>query len=208
MRYGGDPNATMDAPDITMVSLRTFLRLPTIQRSAVILKDVLGYSLDEITQLTESSLPAIKSALHRGRARLHELSRKVDESHLPALDVHELLLWSSYARQFNDRNFDAVRDMLADEVRLDLVNREQAKGRASVTNYFGNYSVLGGWRFALGMVDGRAALLAFDPDDALGKPMYFVLLEWAQDRVVGIRDFRYARYAIECADIYVFDRQV
>src|SRR6266851_2826233 len=50
-----------------VASLRTFMRLPVAQRSSVILMDVLGYSLDEIGRVMDSSIPAIKAALHRGR---------------------------------------------------------------------------------------------------------------------------------------------
>jgi RNA polymerase sigma-70 factor (ECF subfamily) len=31
--------------------------------------------------------------------------------------------------------------------------------------------------------------------------MYFVVLRWAGDRISEIRDFRYARYAIEGAEL-------
>jgi RNA polymerase sigma-70 factor (ECF subfamily) len=62
---------------------------------------------------------------------------------------------------------------------------------------------LGGWRLVPGMVDRRPALLAFDPDDMLGTPIYFVILEWTEGRVISIRDFRYARYAMEGAEILV-----
>src|SRR5690242_18453744 len=70
-------------------------------------------------------------------------------------------------------------------------------------NYFSNYGRLGGWRLVPGMVDRKPALLAFDPDDMLGTPIYFVVLGWDGDRVVSIRDFRYARYAMEGAEILV-----
>jgi RNA polymerase sigma-70 factor, ECF subfamily len=33
--------------------------------------------------------------------------------------------------------------------------------------------------------------------------MYFVLLEWAGDRLVNIRDFRFVRYAIKGAELRV-----
>jgi RNA polymerase sigma-70 factor (ECF subfamily) len=200
-----DRTARVDSRDTALVSLRTFMRLPVLQRSAVILKDVLGYSLDEVANFTGSSVPAVKSALQRGRARLQELALEPDDAPLPALDEHERHLLTAYANHFNARDFDAVRNMLADEVRLNLVNRVRADGKTEVSNYFGNYSRLGGWRLALGMVDRKPALLAVDPDDTLGTPMYFVMLEWARDRVVSIRDFRYARYALEGAEVIVLD---
>jgi RNA polymerase sigma-70 factor (ECF subfamily) len=148
----------------------------------------------------------VKSALQRGRASLAELAREPDDAPLPALDEHERSLLASYAARFNARDFDAVRDMLADEARLDLVNRMQASGKSNVSNYFGNYSRLGGWRLGVGMVDRKPALLAFDPDDVLGAPLYFVTIEWAGDRVASIRDFRYARYALEAAEIVIIER--
>ena len=50
-----------------------FVELAPAQRSAVILKDVLGHSLEEIAALLELSVPAVKAALHRGRSRLREM---------------------------------------------------------------------------------------------------------------------------------------
>ena len=52
------------------------MRLPVVQRSSVILMDVLGYSLEEVGAVMDASIPAIKAALHRGRARLRELARR------------------------------------------------------------------------------------------------------------------------------------
>jgi RNA polymerase sigma-70 factor (ECF subfamily) len=201
-----DPSARADAFDTALVSLRTFMRLPSLQRSTVIFKDVLGYSLDEVSTFTGSSVPAVKSALQRGRARLQELAHEPDDSPAPGLDARERELLVTYAARFNARDFDAVRDMLADEVRLNLVNRRQSDGKEAVSNYFGNYARLGGWLLGLGQVDRKPALLAFDPDDPGGAPLYFIVLEWLGDRVGAIRDFRYARYALEGAEIVVLHR--
>ena len=201
-----DPAASLDTSDTALVSLRTFMRLPALQRSTVIFKDVLGYSLDEVAEFTGSSIAAVKSALQRGRLNLRELAKEPDDAPLPKLDEHEQRLLAAYAENFNARNFEAVRAMLADELRFDLVNRVQSTGKSSAVSYFGNYGRLGGWHLVPGMVDRRPALLAFDPDDMLGTPIYFVVLEWAGDRVVSIRDFRYARYALEGAEVLVLNR--
>lgn len=89
--------------------------------------------------------------------------------------------------------------MLADEVRLDLVARHQLSGRTEVSKYFGNYQKLQDWLLLPGLVEGRAAALVCDPADPSRRPVYFVLLDWSCDGLIGIRDFRYARYAIEGA---------
>jgi hypothetical protein len=47
---------------------------------------------------------------------------------------------------------------------------------------------------------GQAGVLVRDPRNGSPVPAYFVLLEWDGDRLLSIRDFRYARYAIEGAD--------
>jgi RNA polymerase sigma-70 factor, ECF subfamily len=40
-----------------------------------------------------------------------------------------------------------------------------------------------------------------NPDDALGRLLYFVLLTWADGGLADIRDFRMARYVIEGAEL-------
>jgi RNA polymerase sigma-70 factor (ECF subfamily) len=198
-----DPAAPVDDRQIAAASLRTFMRLPVAQRSSVILMDVLGHSLDEIGAVMDLTIPAVKAALHRGRARLREIAREPDDTPVPALAEGELSRLAAYVDRFNSRDFDAVRNMLADDVRLDLVGKLRMSGRSEVGNYFGNYSRIADWNLVPGLVDGRPAALVFDPGDKSGRPAYFVLLEWGGDGLVNIRDFRFARYAIEGAELLV-----
>jgi RNA polymerase sigma-70 factor (ECF subfamily) len=196
-----DPAMVVQDREIAATSLRTFMRLPPAQRSSVILMDVLGYSLEDIGAVTDATIPAIKAALHRGRTRLRELALEPEDAPIPALPQHERALLAAYVDRFNARDVDAVRAMLADEVRLDLVARHKLAGRSQVSKYFGNYANIQDWHLVPGLVDGRAAALVCDPGDPIGQPRYFVLLNWTADGVIGIRDFRYARYAIEGAEI-------
>lgn len=183
------------------MALSVFLRLAPRQRSCVILKDVLGYSLAEISELLDATVPEIKAALHRGRTRLRELAPDDDVSP-PALDERQGELLARYVDRFNARDFDAVRTMLADEVRLDLVGRAKLDGADDVNNrYFYNYNLVDDWRLALGLVEARLAVLAYDPADASPQPAYFVLLTWKDSRVSFIRDYRYARYVVQDAVI-------
>ena len=82
----------------------------------------------------------------------------------------------AYVDRFNARDFDAIRDMLAEEVRLDLVARTRLNGRAEVATYFHNYAGKQDWRLSLGLVEARPAVLVSDPADPEGTPIYFVLL--------------------------------
>jgi RNA polymerase sigma-70 factor (ECF subfamily) len=188
---------------VAAASLRTFMRLPVAQRSCVILMDVLGYSLEEISRVTGTSVPAVKASLNRGRLRLRELANEPEDLPIPALAKPERLLLARYVDRFNARDFDAVRDMLADEVRLELVNRTRMYGKREVGRYFHNYSDVDDWHFVPGLVDRRPALLVRDPYDPSAPPAYFVLLEWTGDRLTNIRDFRHALYAIEGAEVVI-----
>ena len=201
-----DPETMVDLddqqpdPELLSTSLRTFMRLPTVQRSSVILMDVLGYSLNEIGAIMEASVPAVKSALHRGRTRLHELAKEPEDMPPPVLSATERTLLAGYIDRFNARDYDAVRAMLAEEVRLDLINRRQLVGKADVQNYFSNYAKATPRRLALGFVDGHPAILVYE-DVAPNDVSYFVLLDWRGASVFRIRDFLYAPYALEGAVI-------
>ena len=200
-----DPANPVADREIAAASLHTFMRLPPAQRSSVILMDVLGYSLQEISGMLDSSIASVKAALHRGRVRLRELAGEPDDRPLPVLTEPQRSLFRAYVDRFNARDFDAIRDMLADEVRLDVVARTRLNGRTAAGTYFHNYSHASDWRFVLGFVEGRLAALVCDPDDRSAKPLYFVLLGWADGQLLTIQDFRHARYAAEDAEMVVLD---
>ncbi len=200
-----DMIATPDSPDhdpaAATMSLRTFMRLPALQRSAVILKDVLGHSLEEIASITGASEAAAKSALQRGRVRLRELASEPADVSLPMLsDVMRVRL-IKYVEGFKTGDFDAVRALLADDVKLDLVAKLRKQGKSEVGEYFGRYAACEQWAFAAGIVDGRAAMLVYDREISLATPAYFVALEFDGDRVISIHDFLFARYAMEGVDL-------
>jgi RNA polymerase sigma-70 factor, ECF subfamily len=199
-----DPRNPVHYRQIAAASLQTFMLLPVSQRSAVILRDVLGYAVQEVADVMGGSVPAVTAALQRGRLRLRELAREPEDLRLPALPESERSCLLAYVERFNARDFDAIRNMLAGDVRLDVVNRLRTTGRGEVGAYFHKYSLIDDWYFVPGFVDGRPAILVCDPNDVPGRPGYFVLLDWEKDRVVGIRDFRFARYASEGAELMVW----
>jgi RNA polymerase sigma-70 factor (ECF subfamily) len=194
-----DPVSTVEDRQNAAVSLGTFMRLPVAQRSSVILMDVLGYSLDEIADVTATTMPSIKAALHRGRTRLRELAQEPEDRPAPVMSDDERLRLTRYIDHFNARDFDTLRNLLADEVKLDLVNRRRLEGRGQVSNYFTNYERATHWHFVPGVVEGRPAILVHAPGNP-AKIDYFVLLGWEKDNVVTIRDFLYAPYVMEGAD--------
>jgi len=192
-----DPADTVLSRQIASASLRTFMRLPVAQRSSVILMDVLGCSLREVCEVMDFSLPAVKAALHRGRTQLRELAEEPDDLPHQKLSEADRDRLGKYVSLFNARDFDAIRAMIADDVRLELVNKTRLNGKAEVSRYFGNYSKVEDWHLVPGLVEGHPAILVFDPSEPGSAPKYFMLLRWLADKVSSIRDFRHARYVTD-----------
>lgn len=187
-----DTEEPMD-PEVTRAALSSFLELPVKQRSAVILKDVLGQSLEEVADTMGTTVLAVKAALVRGRATLRagragtqapSSAARADEMERQKLD--------RYVTLFNTRDWDALCTLMAEECRLDLVAKATRRGK-EVHGYFARYAAEAYTRLAVGTVEGRPALLAFKAQgDA--RPSYLILLEWSGDHVALIRDFRYVEY--------------
>jgi RNA polymerase sigma factor (sigma-70 family) len=196
-----EPDSAAARDEAVHAAVSRFLELTPMQRSCVILKDVFSYSLEEIAAMLEMSIPAIKSALVRGRSNLRDLSRTSSaamEHSTQAPPVSPTL--SRYAELFNLRDWDGVRAMLIDDVKLELVSRMKRAGRLQVSGYFANYDSISNWRLVPARMDGRELLAVFlDPRDT--RPTYLVELTIAGDRVAAIRDFRYSPYIAREASI-------
>jgi RNA polymerase sigma-70 factor (ECF subfamily) len=74
-----------------------------------------------------------------------------------------------------------------------------------VERYFTNYDRLPDWQLVAGFVDRRPALLVRDPADPAKPPAYFILLEWLGDEIATIRDFYFARYVLDGAELVVLE---
>jgi len=153
----------------------------------VILKDVLGHSLEEAAETMGSTVMAVKAALVRGRAKLRET--KPDTK--PANDSTRAEL-ARYAALFNARDWDGVRALIGDDCRLDLVSKSHRRGK-QVEFYFARYE-RANVALRLVQLEGKLAFAAFV--DGASEPRYFVLVEIAAGRVQAIRDFRYVPYMV------------
>ena len=181
-------------PGIVRAALARFLSLPVTQRSAVILKDVLGHSLEETAETMGTTILAVKAALVRGRAKLHE----DDEKGSPT-DATTRVQLERYASLFNARDWDGVRALVSNECQLDLVSKSHRRGK-EVGMYFGRYEKE---NLAVRMVrlDGELALAVHEA--GAEKTSYFILLTWEDGRVTAIRDFRYVPYIAAEAELAV-----
>jgi len=192
----------MGTQEMAKMGLALFIKLTPAQRGAVILKDVLGHSLSEIAEILDASVSSIKGALNRGRASLRRLGRDAGES-APPLDRSEASLLEGYVKHFAARDFDKLRELLAQDVRLDLVGTSQGRGASEVGGYFHRYGGVEDWRVQVGSVEGRPAILVFNAQEPSGAPVYFMLIDWVNGEVARIRDYRYARYVMADAEVSV-----
>lgn len=195
------PRATLDDdlgyddrpdPAVMRAALTRFLALTIAERSAVILKDVLGHPVEEAAETMGVTVAAVKAALVRGRAKLRDA-----EPREVAIDAQGRELLDTYARLFNARDWDGVRALVGEDCRLDLVSKSQRRGKA-VGMYFGRYAAEP-VRVEVVALDGRLALAAYV--EAAAQPSYYILLDFDGDRVQSIRDFRYVRYIADEAEL-------
>lgn len=184
-----EPDHVVARQQAVRAAISSFLALVPTQRACVILKDVLDHSLDEIAAELELSVPAVKAALHRGRAALQASARSTAQT-AGATAISPALV--RYALLFDAHDWAGVRQLLADDVRLDLVSRRKASGRREVASYFEKYERASGWRAAAAHFDGREVLAVYTGAEA--RPAYFVEIGWKDGFVASIRDFRYVSY--------------
>jgi RNA polymerase sigma factor (sigma-70 family) len=192
-----DPVETLMRQEAVKTAVSRFVELPTTQRSVVILKDVLDASLIEIAALLDLTVDAVKGHLARGRARLREINAQVRP---PADARPSSAAVARYVTLFNQRDWEALRALLADDVKLNQATYPPRAGRADVGRFFTIYAGFEGVWLAPAWLEGREVIAVFD-NRADPKPSYFMWLEWRDGHISFIRDYRYARYIAADAEL-------
>jgi RNA polymerase sigma-70 factor (ECF subfamily) len=185
----GQPEEAGPDPALVEAALTAFVPLPPVQRSAVVLKDVLGHSLEETASTMGTTVLAVKGALVRARANI-----AATPSSTPSMSPEERKSLQRYAELFNSRNWDGLRALLGDEARLDLVSRWQRRG-GRATGYYTRYAELTAveaLRAEAGFADGVPVVAVYRPGST--RPDYFIHLSWDQGRLTLIRDFYHVPY--------------
>jgi RNA polymerase sigma-70 factor (ECF subfamily) len=203
MDYESDPEVLLPREQAVTLAVARFAQLVPAQRSCVILKDVLDYSLEEIAEALELSVAAVKAALHRGRTRLRALSALAAGTASDAVDAMPVEVSPTvrrYAALFNSRDWDAVREMLIDDVRLEVLEATSRRGRKDVGVYFNNYANRSNWYMVAARLEGREGLAVLCSPESI-QVVNFIELTADGEYIARIRDFHHVAYVVRGADI-------
>jgi RNA polymerase sigma factor (sigma-70 family) len=182
-------------PELVEAALAVFTELPPVQRSAAVLKDVLGHTLEETAATMGTTVGAVKAALSRARANITRARcARPPEPPQPAA-AETLATLRRYVDLFNAHNWDGLRALLAAESRLEVVSRVRHE-RAPDAGYYDRYAAYTATEdlhAKAGFVGSVPVIAMFHrPSDP--EPAYFVLLETSAGQISFIRDFRYVPY--------------
>ncbi|MBO0765688.1 MAG: sigma-70 family RNA polymerase sigma factor [Hyphomicrobiaceae bacterium] len=191
-----DPVEMLMRREAVDTAVSRFVELPTVQRSVVILKDVLDQSLEEIAAMLDLTVNAVKAHLARGRARLKAINAQALAQ--PARRPPSPTV-AHYVALFNQRDWEGLRAMLADDVRLVQSSHPLRAGAADVGEFFGIYGRSAPVRLAPAWLEGREVIAVYEGQ--AGKPSYLMWLEWTDGRITFIRDYRYVRYVVDDAEL-------
>jgi RNA polymerase sigma factor (sigma-70 family) len=187
-----DPMEMLMRQEAVETAVSRFVELPILQRSIVILKDVLDESLMEIAALLDLTVDAVKGHLARGRARLREINVQAG----PPPDARAAsAAVLRYVALFNQRDWDGLRALLADDVKLNQSSYPLRVGPADVGMFFTIYAKSDAVWLAPAWLEGREVIAVFE-DRADPKPSYMMWLEWRGGRINFIHDYRHARYVV------------
>src|ERR1700726_4042483 len=127
-----DPVEMLMRREAVKTAVSRFAELPTLQRSVVILKDVLDERLTEIAALLDLTVDAVKGHLARGRARLRQINAQagaVADARPASAAV------ARYVALFNQRDWDSLRALLAADVKLNQSSYPVRVGSAEVGRF-------------------------------------------------------------------------
>jgi hypothetical protein len=88
------------------------------------------------------------------------------------------------------RDWDGLRALLADDVKLHQSVHPLRVGRADVGLFFTLYAKIDDVLLAPGWLEGREVIAVFE-DRANPKPSYIMWLEWRDGQITYIHDYRY-----------------
>ena len=149
---------------IKIAFLTALQLLPPRQRAVLILSDVLDWSASETAVLLETTIPAVKSALHRARARMETVYFSEREDAAPpdreSADMRALL--AQYVRAWEEADIDGLIALLRDDASFSMPPIPSwYQGRANIRQIVGKTvfsgPAVGRWKLHPTRANGQIA---------------------------------------------------
>ena len=131
------PEARYEARESIALSFVAGLqRLPTQQRAAFVLRDVLGFSADEVADMLGSTSASVNSALQRARSGF-EASRDRDQVHLPR-SPREAEIVERFVEALQRGDLEQVVALLTNDARMTMPPEPfEFRGPRAVAEFLG-----------------------------------------------------------------------
>ena len=151
--------------------------LPPKQRVTLVLRDVLDWSAREVAELLDDTVPAVNSALQRGRDRLQreQTQGTLARTHTPASAAEEERVMRRFQEAWAAVDFDVIVSLLSDDALLTMPPEAQ---RFEGSTQIGRF-------FATAPLDGRLDRIRLVPTHANGQP---ALAAYADEEGKGVFD--------------------
>lgn len=105
--------------------------LPPVERAAVLLKDVFAFSLSDCANYMQTTVGAVKAALHRGRTSLNATREQapLQQGRPSAVDTTLLDQWCD---AFNARDLQKLAGLMLEDATAEVVGMVQEYGRDQI----------------------------------------------------------------------------
>jgi RNA polymerase sigma-70 factor (ECF subfamily) len=170
--------------------------LPPNQRAALILREVLGFSAQDVADALETSVASVNSALQRARKTLDDrLPERTQQATLRALGDERLReLVERYADAMERDDIDAVVEMLAEDAAWSMPPMTTwYRGRAALERFLADGPLSGRirWRHRVTTANGQPAVGGYTWHEAEGAFLPFALdvLTLRGDRILEVTAF-------------------
>ena len=150
---------------LRLALIASLQHLPARQRAVLLQRDVLSFSAAETAQIVGTSVPAVKSALQRARARLEEVSPREDELSEPTEPQRRAIL-ERYVDAVQNADIDSLRQLLEQDTVLEATpNRTWYAGLKTCLPFLSRHVFgAGRWRMAATSANGQPAMVAYVGD--------------------------------------------
>ena len=166
----GPDEIAVERESIGLAFITAMQLLPPKQRTVLVLRDVLAWSAREAADLLDDSVPAVNSALQRGRERLERERRDgtMTRIHAPSTRSTEAQVMERFQQAWAAVDIPALTALLADDALLTMPpEAARFEGREQI-----------GVFFATAPMDGQLDRIQLVPAHANGQP---TLAAYAQE---------------------------